>query len=504
MAPPLLGASCSKKRRAGGLAEEGQGEVAAAEEEEDRISALPEDLRLRILALLPLNSAIRTRALLASLERRGRRRLDRFALTLHFGDYGSPKPHRYLGNKDIHRCLDYAAACDVEDLHIDIADHFLSMGSMLSFPSGFSRLVRLSLLRVGTVSFGYSFGSDAFPALEIIHLHYAHSFIDDQGAIDVSPARGHLWSLTIAECNYITDIHAGRASGLPSFRLSSALLPTYDIPSTAPLEDLYICLRGHNYNPIKQWIKELPHLTNLTVLTICSIALRSLQLLMFAMASTNLAHIYMFLKTCQCPQLERLFVQLPTSSRDTSVGNSSKVARKDEPAGVFDEDEPDEELSEEDETDGGLSEEDETEKELLEEERVQEYMLKERLYYEDVYYEEDTLDENVPQEEQSEEDVPGYGLNNLMTAKMMKFKGHYFEMRLVSFLLRKAPVLKKLLLVAPKGHIKALGKGTFNISHFIEPKLLRSRKASPDAQVILSETDFAENQPVHSDVFASF
>nr|TKW23076.1 hypothetical protein SEVIR_4G269502v2 [Setaria viridis] len=225
---------------------------------------------------------------------------------------------------------------------------------------------------------------------------------------------------------------------------------------------------------------------------------------MFAMASTNLAHIYMFLKTCRCPQLERLFVQLPTSSRDTSVGNSLKVAQKDEPAGVFDEDEPDEELSEEDETDGDLSEEDETEKELLEEERVQEYMLKERLYYEDVYYEEDTLDENVPQEEQSEEDVPGYGLNNLMTAKMMKFKGHYFEMRLVSFLLRKAPVLKKLLLVAPKGHIKALGKDTFNISHFIEPKLLRSRKASPDAQVILSETDFAENQPVHSDVFASF
>ncbi|XP_004966262.2 uncharacterized protein LOC101753255 isoform X2 [Setaria italica] len=186
------------------------------------------------------------------------------------------------------------------------------MGSMLSFPSGFSRLVRLSLLRVGTVSFGYSFGSDAFPALEIIHLHYAHSvelnrllsasprlrtldlryceFIDDQGAIDVSPARGHLWSLTIAECNYITDIHAGRASGLPSFRLSSALLPTYDIPSTAPLEDLYICLRGHNYNPIKQWIKELPHLTNLTVLTICSIALRRLYALTRFGSATCLAN----------------------------------------------------------------------------------------------------------------------------------------------------------------------------------------------------------------------
>ncbi|KAG2613789.1 hypothetical protein PVAP13_4KG392116 [Panicum virgatum] len=243
---------------------------------------------------------------------------------------------------------------------------------------------------------------------------------------------------------------------------------------------------------------------------------------MFATASTNLAHIYMFLRTCRCPQLERLFVQLPTSSHDTSVGNSSEVVEEDEPAEVSEEDldqvlskedeadeelseedEADEELSEEDETEEELSEEDETEEELLKEERVQEYMLEERLLYEDAY-EEDPLDENVPQEEQSEEDLPEYGLNNLMIAKMMKFRGHYFEMRLVSFLLRKAPGLKKLLLVAPKGHIKALGKGTLDISHFIDSKLPRSRKASPDAQIILSETDFAASQPVHSDVFARF
>ena len=179
----------------------------------------------------------------------------------------------------------------------------------------------------------------------------------------------------------------------------------------------------------------------------------------------------------------RLWLQLPTSRRDTFVGSSSEVVAEDEPAEV--------------------SEEDETEEELLKEEQVQKYVLEEKLFYEDVY-EEDPLDENVPLEEQSEEDVPEYGLNNLMIAKMMKFKGHYFEKRLVSFLLRKAPGLKKLLLVAPKGHIKALGKGTLDISHFIDSKLPRSRKASPDAQIILSETDFAASQPVHSDVFARF
>jgi len=197
------------------------------------------------------------------------------------------------------------------------------------------------------------------------------------------------------------------------------------------------------------------------------------------------------------------WLQLPTSSHDTSVGNSSEVVEEDEPAEVSEEDDLDQVLSKEDEADEELSEEDETEEELLKEEWVHEYMLEERLLYEDAY-EEDPLDENVPQEEQSEEDLPEYGLNNLMIAKMMKFKGHYFEKRLVSFLLRKAPGLKKLLLVAPKGPIKALGKGTLDISHFIDSKLPRSRKASPDAQIILSETDFAASQPVHSDVFARF
>lgn len=39
-------------------------------------------------------------------------------------------------------------------------------------------------------------------------------------------------------------------------------------------------------------------------------SLRELHLLMFGMANSNLADIYSFLKTCSCPQLERLFVQV--------------------------------------------------------------------------------------------------------------------------------------------------------------------------------------------------
>lgn len=41
----------------------------------------------------------------------------------------------------------------------------------------------------------------------------------------------------------------------------------------------------------------------------------------------------------------------------------------------------------------------------------------------------------MPEDKLYEEDVTEYGLiNNLIFGKVMKFKGHYFEMRLVSFL----------------------------------------------------------------------
>ena len=39
-------------------------------------------------------------------------------------------------------------------------------------------------------------------------------------------------------------------------------------------------------------------------------SLRELHFLMFGMANSNLADIYSFLKTCSCPQLERLYVQV--------------------------------------------------------------------------------------------------------------------------------------------------------------------------------------------------
>lgn len=50
---------------------------------------------------------------------------------------------------------------------------------------------------------------------------------------------------------------------------------------------------------------ELAKLSNLR-------SLRELHLLMFGMETVNLNDIYVFIKTCHCPQLERLFVQVIT------------------------------------------------------------------------------------------------------------------------------------------------------------------------------------------------
>nr|CAB3471215.1 unnamed protein product [Digitaria exilis] len=464
----LLGASTSKKQRAD---EEGEEiEAAAAAEEEDRISGLPEDLRLRILTLLPLKSAIRTEVL-RSLERRGLRRLDRFSLTIERSRNPADPPFRAP-----QRFIDYAAACGVEDLRVDVANHFVSWTWIRRFtlPPGCSHLARLFIRHEAGVSFGFSLRFDAFPALEVVHLHFVRIDINEllwacprlktlylrrcncqwAGAINLMPARAHLKtieSVTVLECSGITHIDARKAHGLRSFRFSSAGFPTYDIAGTAKLDD-HISLRGQNRKPLGHWIRALPDLANLTVFTICSIGLREAE-----------------------------------------------------------EDEPDEVLYE------GY----ETEEELLLEKPPEEYMLKEWLYYKDVYEEdcpEDVPDnekseddvpedeqseENVPEDEQFEEDVPLYGLNNLIFAKLMKFKGHYFEMRLVSFLLRRATGLQKLLLVPPPvgmgNYMEAFGEEPLDTSRFLET-ILNFEKASPDAQIVLDDSNPPATQPVHSDV----
>ncbi|KAL6873734.1 hypothetical protein ACP4OV_013816 [Aristida adscensionis] len=246
--------------------------------------------------------------LLGSLHRRGRRRLDRFSLTFHFGEYRLPRrlPRRYFRDEDIRRCLDYAAACDAEDLRLDIADHFLSTGSTLPFAQACPRRARLSLLRVGNVTFGYDLRSDAYAALEVVQIHYARSDLC-VGSFRIS----YLFD----QAEEFAELKRAAAADVRNEKLQS---------------------RSYLYVPPDLPVSEAGE-------ALCA---------------------------------------LPSSSSDTSVGNSLEVAEDDESEerhseeDVTEDDEPDEELSEEEDTQSDepeeeLSEEDVTGDELLQEELVQ-------------------------------------------------------------------------------------------------------------------------------------
>uniref|UniRef100_A0A0A8XQY6 FBD domain-containing protein n=1 Tax=Arundo donax TaxID=35708 RepID=A0A0A8XQY6_ARUDO len=161
----------------------------------------------------------------------------------------------------------------------------------------------------------------------------------------IPPAGENLRSITVAECDGETRLDAVSVPSLHSFRYSGRFLVSpFLLPEDAALTELYVCVG----EPIPRifsgyFNRALPDdLSGLTVLTICNNALkiassllndggsdqstklsklqslRELQLLMFGMESHNLADIYAFLKSCHCPNLERLFVQLPTIGDEPS------------------------------------------------------------------------------------------------------------------------------------------------------------------------------------------
>ncbi|KAL6873836.1 hypothetical protein ACP4OV_013918 [Aristida adscensionis] len=141
-------------------------------------------------------------------------------------------------------------------------------------------------------------------------------------------------------CHHVKDAALlAQLPGLRSFRYSGNYAKSpFNLKEAALLTHLYICLL-ESVPDSSQFNGSLPmDLSSLTVLTICSNtlkitsslfkgrgnagqanlrnlhSLRELQLVMFGMKTDNLADIALFLKCCQCANLERLFVQLPDIS----------------------------------------------------------------------------------------------------------------------------------------------------------------------------------------------
>uniref|UniRef100_A0ACD5Y288 Uncharacterized protein n=1 Tax=Avena sativa TaxID=4498 RepID=A0ACD5Y288_AVESA len=338
MAPAFDSGGSSKRRRMDEEGDQGLGGREAAAAEEDRISALPEALRLHILGLLPFKSAIRTGALstrwralwthrwpapssldlrldthapaasiLESLKRRRLRRIDRFSFSFQIDDE-EVQPDAF------HRIMDYAAACSVADLHVDCVYYSFALVFKLRLPRGDSHLSRLTLkgIRVG-LSKSFSARAHTFSVLEAISLHgvtlsdnTVHNLVaaspllrtlelcycDGLDFVSVEAAGAQLRSLTIAECRWVKDVSTIEASSLRSFRYSGYYIRSLRIPATCPLADLYICFGGPagrgRYGPStpvslgfawpaevpRNWLQALTNFSNLAVLTLCSSALR--------------------------------------------------------------------------------------------------------------------------------------------------------------------------------------------------------------------------------------
>ncbi|XP_066374334.1 putative FBD-associated F-box protein At5g53635 isoform X2 [Miscanthus floridulus] len=233
----------------------------------DRISALPDELRQRILTHLPLKDAIRTGALArgwldlwkgrwahrASLEvhlcsrndprreldalarePRPRCRLDRFSLIVDMSK---------LKSSELQGFLDYAAECGVEDLHVETrnatAEEKLNFHLPLSSPS----LAWLSLRRI-RVSSMHVKGARPFHALEVIRLHSVHigemvfskmmSLCPGLLTLDLRDCSCHgfylyaiptnLRSISVTECLGFICLNVKRLPSLRSFRYSGDFL----------------------------------------------------------------------------------------------------------------------------------------------------------------------------------------------------------------------------------------------------------------------------------------
>ncbi|KQK18520.1 hypothetical protein BRADI_1g43040v3 [Brachypodium distachyon] len=305
--------------------------------------------------------------LLELLEQQGGRRLHSFSLIVQTS---------LMSTSCFNRCL---------ELHVELRNYSAQCRIVFHFPMSSRILARLSLRGISVSQIHYKSAQD-FSNLEVIRL-YEVGIVDYvlMKMVSLCPALRtldlcyckdlsdlgrifhcrNLRTLTVAECPRVRELGIWTfyqpVCSIRSFRYRGSFLWPFYLPRVAVLSDLCIC-----YNvaiPVDvsgQWFDNtLFNTAELTVLTICNNVLQAvssltdagvhaglakvanfqklkeLQLIMFEMKSLNLAGIYAFLKNCQCPILESLFVQLPTEKSNMPVVDAHNDVIEEPPEDVL-------------------------------------------------------------------------------------------------------------------------------------------------------------------------
>ncbi|KAH0452988.1 hypothetical protein IEQ34_017312 [Dendrobium chrysotoxum] len=473
----------------------------------DRLTKLPDVLRLYILSLLPLKFAIRTGTLssewrglwmfrwpqpsiikispvpslphseLVSLvddffRRRGCARIDCLHITY------SPSA---LQIPDIKRWLSYAASCSVSEFYLDLSltpsspNTSRRRGSraaaaaaapILNFNFRSPSLTRLTLRGFHLASSHPSVRMFSY-SLEILSLWeiYLSSAslrrilvtcpvlrslsiyrCQDLKKVVVPVAALRLTRLTVVDCKKVSEISVS-ALGLRSFRFSGALLKTYHIQSAAMLEDVYIS-SGMAVPAVSlgDWVKPLGELASLKVLSVCSITLECIAAL-GARADVG------FRLFPNLVELQLLMAMMADSNLSDIYGFFKYCPCP----------------------------------------RLEKLFVELPMSACDPSV---AMYLKVPREE-----PPKGDFSNLKVVKMNGFKGHLNEMKLAGVLLMKSGNLEHFAVVAPSGNSgENCESSSGNLMQCLSTHLSLLPKASAKASIILTENDTSKFRPVHSEV----
>ncbi|CAL5041235.1 unnamed protein product [Urochloa decumbens] len=143
-----------------------------------------------------------------------------------------------------------------------------------------------------------------FYALESIHLHSVNNTsVKFSKVMEFCP---RLHTLDLRRCHFSGMLCGANACGpvMPNLRRITVEECYSGEVTRADSNDVRIVCSMFNMRATSEWTKKMNNLQSL----------RELQLLMLGIEKDNLVNIDLFLKACNCSNLERLFVQLPATS----------------------------------------------------------------------------------------------------------------------------------------------------------------------------------------------